>query len=497
MELRNYQIEAIEALPESGAVLERLATGLGKTVIFSHIPRRGKMLCLSHREELVRQPAKYFDCPVGYEQAQKRSNGEEVVLASVQSMLRRLKRFQRDEFDLIVTDEAHHAAAKTYREIYEYFRPRLHVGFTATPRRGDGARLDTVFDRIVFDRDLQWGIKNGWLCDIYCLRVDIGYDLSHVAKRLGDYAPGQLDKAMNIESQNKAIAAAYYKYAKGQTIIFATSVEHAENIAKEIPGAVTVTAKTRNRQDIIEKFTRREIPVLVNCMIFTEGTDIPLVETIMIARPTQNSSLYVQMVGRGLRLHPDKEKLTLIDCVGITGKSSLCTAATLVGIDLDAVPQYQKDRVQGDLFDLPDIVSQLSDCPSSWIRNVELVNLWAKGMNYDTHNVNYFKMPNGDMTVSLPNRHKIKIPAPDQLGNTIYQGTVMPMQRALDLNYRYLQSYQPHNKYIWDLGIAKKWGKKPASEKQLNIIKRKCKGFDIENLTMLQASQILNRVMYQ
>ena len=172
---------------------------------------------------------------------------------------------------MIVTDEAHHAAAKTYREIYEYFRPRLHVGFTATPKRGDGARLDTVFDRIVFDRDLQWGIKNGWLCDIYCLRVDIGYDLSHVAKRLGDYAPGQLDKAMNIESQNKAIAAAYYKYAKGQTIIFATSVEHAENIAKEIPGAVTVTAKTRNRQDIIEKFTRREIPVLVNCMIFTEG----------------------------------------------------------------------------------------------------------------------------------------------------------------------------------------------------------------------------------
>ena len=128
MELRNYQIEAIEALPESGAVLERLATGLGKTVIFSHIPRRGKMLCLSHREELVRQPAKYFDCPMGYEQAQKRSNGEEVVLASVQSMLRRVKRFQRDENDLIVTDVAQHAAAKTYRQIYEYFRLRLHVG---------------------------------------------------------------------------------------------------------------------------------------------------------------------------------------------------------------------------------------------------------------------------------------------------------------------------------------------------------------------------------
>ncbi len=79
-------------------------------------------------------------------------------------------------------------------------------------------------------------------------------------------------------------------------------------------------------------------------MVFTEGTDIPLVETVMIARPTQSDSLYAQMVGRGLRLHPDKDKLTLIDCVGITGKANLCTAPSLLGIDMSEVPKNQRNN---------------------------------------------------------------------------------------------------------------------------------------------------------
>lgn len=121
---------------------------------------------------------------------------------------------------------------------------------------------------------------------------------------------------------------------------------------------------------------------------------MPLVETIMIARPTQNSSLYTQMVGRGLRLYPGKDKLTLIDLVGVTGKANLCTAPSLLGIDLNTVPKSQQDEIQGDLFDLPDLINQKSDCIESWIRNIEIVNLWAKGQQYNLHNVNWFKMPN-------------------------------------------------------------------------------------------------------
>jgi len=496
--LRDYQKECNELIDnlDPGSYLIQMATGLGKTATFTSIKRKGRVLVLAHREELVTQPIKYYDCPVGIEMANRKSNGEPVVIASVQSIIHRLENFKTDDFDLIITDEAHHAAAKSYRKIYEYFKPRLHLGFTATPNRGDNVRLDDIYQDIIFERDIKWAIQNKYLTDIYCLRVNIGYDISKVARRMGDFAPGELEELMNQDVLNNAIAEAYKKYAKGQTLIFACSVDHAEAIAEKIPGAVAVTAKTKNRDELIKKFTNREIPVLVNCMIFTEGTDMPLVETVMIARPTSNSNLYTQMVGRGLRLYPGKEKLTLIDLVGTTGRANLCTAPTLLGIDLNTVPASKQDEIQGDLFELPDLVVKKLDCPASWIRNIEIVNLWAKEQEYNTHGVNYFKMPNGDMVVSIPKK-RIRIPAQDELGKTTIGGQKVNMQRALDKVFKYLQDEYPQYEYIWNVDQMRKWGKVPASEKQVSMIKRFMKDFDTENLNKMQATQILNRLFYR
>ena len=350
-----------------------------------------------------------------------------------------------------------------------------------------------MFSKIIFQKDLRWAIQNKYLTDINCLRVNVGYDLSNVAKRMGDFAVGELEEAMNQDAINGAIAEAYQKYAKGQTLIFATSVKHAQSIAERIEGAVAVTADTKDRNEIIQKFTNREIPVLVNCMIFTEGTDMPLVETVMIARPTQSSSLYTQMVGRGLRLYPGKEKLTLIDLVGVTGKASLCTAPTLLGIDMQNVPVSKQDDIQGDLFNLPELIIQKSDCIESWIRNIEIVNLWAKEQEYNTHNINYFKMPSGDLKVAIPNYTYI-IPAQDELGKTKFDGIEVNMQTALDMMYQFLNEFHEDSRAIWDLSVAKRtWGKAPATEKQKKII-YKMTNYEDENMTKLQASQILNRL---
>ena len=205
MELRPYQrdcIAAIDAQPP-GSYLVQMATGLGKTVTFANLPRHGeRMLILSHREELVEQPRKYFDCSYGVERAGSRANGEEVVSASVQSLVRRLERFSPYDFGLIICDEAHHAAANTYRKIFEHFQPQKLIGFTATPNRGDKVRLSDVFQKIIFQRDLRWGIENKYLCGILCKRVDIGYDLRAVHTRNGDYAPGELDEAMEGTAAN-------------------------------------------------------------------------------------------------------------------------------------------------------------------------------------------------------------------------------------------------------------------------------------------------------
>ncbi len=494
MQLRNYQKECIDIIEAQrpGAYLCQMPTGCGKTATFTHLPRHGRVLVLAHREELVRQPAKYYDCPVGFEIASEHSRAEEVVIASVQSMVNRLGRFSPGEFDLIITDEAHHAAAGTYRKIYDHFNPIKHIGFTATPNRGDKARLDDVYSKIIFQRDLRWAIENGYLCNIHCLRVNIGFDLSAVHTRNGDYAPGELDQAMDGTAD--AIAEAYQKHARGATLIFAVSVNQAEEISRRIPGSVVVTGKTKNRAEIIEKFSRREIPCIVNVMVFTEGTDIPLVETVIIARPTQSETLYTQMVGRGLRPHPEKDRLILIDCVGVTGRANLCTAPSLVGLDIKNVPDGKKQEIQGPLFELPMKAITASDCPESWIRNVEIVDLWAKGMAYDLHGVNYFKMPDGTLVCSLPDKRKITIPCPDTLGKVIFCGEPMAYQEALDRAYAQLRDFHSDSRLLWDIEASKAWGKKPATERQLAQIQKKCKGFSTDGITRLQASQILNRV---
>ena len=501
IKLRDYQQECINIIDErhSGKFLIQMATGLGKTVTFANLTRKGRMLILSHREELVRQPLKYFEDSTGIEMSKETSHGEKVVSASVQSMIHRLDRFSPNDFDVVVVDEAHHAAAKSYKNVIEFFKPRLLLGFTATPNRADKARLNDVFDEIIFKRDLKWGIEHGYLCDILCKRCDIGYDLSAVHTRMGDYAPGELEKAMDGTAD--AIAEAYKKHSNGATLIFAVSVEQCYEIAKRIPGAEVVTGTTKDRQDIIERFTKREIPCLVNCMVFTEGTDIPLVETVIIARPTQSDTLYTQMVGRGLRLYPGKDKLTLIDCVGVTGKASLCTAPSLLGIDPTNVPASRQDALEGMLFELPAKIEAASDCPQSWIKNVQIVDLWAKEQQYSTHDVNWFMKPNGDMVCSLLNRERLIIPCQNELGMTVFNGKVQDMQSAFDEAYQILTECYSNQRYVWDLNNVKRWGRQPASEKQIQAIKRKGKrilaqsNFELDGLTKLQASQILNRLV--
>ena len=490
--LRPYQQECIDAIPEQGRYLIHMATGLGKTVTFAHIPRRGPMLILSHREELVRQPLKYFDCLTGVEMAGLHASpAAEVVSASVQTMTHRMDEYDPFSFDIVIVDEAHHAAAASYRKILDYFGSRLTLGFTATPFRGDGVRLDDVFDNIIFSRDLRWGIQNGYLSDIFCRRVNIGYDLSAVHMRHGDYAPGELDEAM--EGTADAIAQAYREMATGATLIFAVSVRQANEIAAKIPGAVVVTEETKDRADIIRRFTAREIPCIVNCIVFTEGTDIPLIETVIVARPTQSDTLYTQMAGRGLRLYPGKEQLNLIDCVGVSGRGSLCTAPTLLGIDMSGVPAGKRNEVQGMLFELPAYASAASDCPESWIRNVEIVDLWAKQQKYVTHDVNWFKMPDGSFALSLPKRRMV-IPPQDELGRTrTAMGEIVPMQEAFDLAYRWLVSNAAEERPLWDLNSVKRWGRAPASDKQINLVKRLCRGYDTDGLTKMQAAMILNR----
>ena len=147
------------------------------------------------------------------------------------------------------------------------------------------------------------------------------------------------------------------------------------------------------------------------------------------------------------------------------------------------------------LFELPDRIMAAIDAPESWIKNVELVDLWAQEQKYQLHDVNWFKMPDGSLVCRLRGREYISIPCPDTLGMVMFEnGKRMKMQEALDSAYRHLVHDYQDCKYLLDLGAVRRWGQGPATQKQLEIIHRRCKGFDATGLTKGAASQILNRL---
>lgn len=301
------------------------------------------------------------------------SSGEDVVSASVQTLARgtRLEdSFSPGDFHTIIIDEAHHAAAKSYRRIVDYLKPQRVIGVTATPRRGDNVRLNDVFDRIVFDRDMKWGIQHGYLADLECKRVDVGISLKGVRTKGkgGDFMDGALEQAVNKAEINEAIAEVYEKEAVGPTIIFTAGVRHAFAVKELISGseAVTGTTPAEDRKSIIQGFLDGKIPCLINCGVFTEGTDLPNIRTVIIARPTKNISLYTQMVGRGLRRTADKTKCLLIDCASDVDVNRMCVVPTLLGIRMKYIPQT---RISGDIMTITKELEEENDNVHSWASN--------------------------------------------------------------------------------------------------------------------------------
>ena len=511
--LRPYQQECIDAIDSlaGGAHLVQMATGLGKTVTFANIHRHGRMLILSHRDELVTQPVRYFDCPVGIERAKDRSAGEEVVSASVQTLASpgRLERaFRPGDFDIVVTDEAHHALAPSYRAVIDYLKPRLHIGFTATPNRGDGKGLDEVFDDIVFQRDLIWGIRNGFLSDIDCKTVTVGWSTKDVKRRAGDFALGALDTAVNRPETNAQVAEAYERFHRGQTLIFAASVDHAHALAGLIDGAVAVDGKTptEERRRIVADFTARKIPCLVNYGVFTEGTDLPLIETVLIARPTENAALYTQMVGRGLRLYTDpetgekKESLLLIDCAGDSETNDICSPPTLVGIDPKGLAGPQRRAVDGRLTGMRDRILASEDTPEGWILSAHSVNLAATASK-----IAWVRRGDGSRVLS-GRGWKVEMTQPDLLGAVAvtYRGfhkTVRPYESVNQAEREVLGWLENHvqtrgDRHLWDPKQVSRWANRPATDSQKKLVKdllgKDLDCIDLDNLSKIEARTLID-----
>lgn len=357
-ELRYYQQEAIDTIHKKlkQSITKQilvLATGAGKTftaVKAINVPEFKKKLWITHSEELLMQSGAAFlselypeininamietygglteyvryvkqnplfsDTPeaqiaksINIIKADLFGLDGEITLASAQTLYRRLDRISQNYFDVIVADECHLFASKTFSMSLNYFQPKLLLGLTATPHRNDGALLSDIFDEIVYQYNIGDAIVDGYLCELDAIRIKTNLDLDKVRTTGGEFNQGDLSNAVDTPERNSLIVQKYQQYASGkQNIVFCVDREHAVNMHKAFIDAGE-TAEilvgdeniTEDRQGTIRRFKRGDITHLINVNIAIAGFDHPNVQCVTMARPTKSKTLFIQAVGRGSR----------------------------------------------------------------------------------------------------------------------------------------------------------------------------------------------------
>lgn len=353
MKLRPYQQEAVNAVRkdwQSGEyrrVLVVLPTGCGKTVIFAAVIARAvkeglRALVIAHREELLQQAHDKIMNAEGldsvFEKAEKTSIGTNanIVVGSIQTLQsdKRLAKFRPDDFDVIVVDEAHHVMADSYLKVLRYFSQAKVLGVTATPDRADRKAL-TFFENTSYEYSLDLAVVQGYLVKPVAKRLPLKIDISKVRVKAGDFMADDLAEA--LEEYLVEIAGIMAKECKGRTTVVFLPLR---SIAKRFRdcliaaglNAVEVDGDSPDRKEVLADFDAGKYDVVCNAMLLTEGWDCPRADCIVVLRPTKSRALYVQMVGRGLRLSPEtgKKDCLILDFLWITAKHDLVHPSAII-----------------------------------------------------------------------------------------------------------------------------------------------------------------------
>jgi superfamily II DNA or RNA helicase len=351
MELRPYQQEAREAVHDAWDEVDRtlmvLPTGTGKTVVFSKIiedvvAEGGRALVLAHRGELLTQAADKLAAATGLGCAVEKAEDScldswyRVVVGSVQTLMRekRLAQFDPDHFDLVVVDEAHHVVADSYQRVLDHFHMAKVLGVTATPDRGDMRNLGTFFESLAYEYTLPRAIKDGYLCPIKAHTIPLRLDLSGVSVQGGDFKASELGSALDpylAQIADEMVAAGCMER---KTVVFLPLIKTSQKFRDVLNDrgftAAEVNGESGDRAQVLADFDAGRYNVLCNSMLLTEGWDCPTVDCVIVLRPTKIRSLYAQMVGRGTRIHPDKDHLLLLDFLWHTERHELCHPAHLI-----------------------------------------------------------------------------------------------------------------------------------------------------------------------
>lgn len=381
MQLRDYQTDAVintlhawdEGVKRPAVVLP---TGAGKTVCFAKLchvvsSRGGQPLILVNRDELVRQTVAKLRAvapglSIGVVQAERNELNRNLTVASIQTLSRqaRLDKIPPGRFTHIIADECHYAAAPSWRRVLDHFDVPT-VGFTATMTRADNKGLGEIWQTIVFERDTRWAIEQGFLVPVEARMVTLDdLDLAKVKTSKGDFADGDLGRAMAQAGAGPLIAKAYLEHCRDDAgelrrgICFTPTIELATSFLEDFRSAgiptelVIGSTPTSERQARYAATALGTNKVLMSVGVLTTGFDLPAVEVAVIARPTKAKGLFIQMCGRAMRLCPEtgKESCLILDVVG----STRLGLAGVVDLGLDKI---KLDGVVTDLMPSGGIVA--------------------------------------------------------------------------------------------------------------------------------------------
>ena len=332
------QIEALEALAKTrlegyrrGLVV--LATGLGKTWLAAFDAQQmgaRRVLFVAHREEILNQAAETFlrirpRARVGFFMGQMRDTQVDILCASVQTLGRvaHLSRFAPEHFDYIVVDEFHHAAAPTYRQLLKHFAPQFLIGLTATPDRTDQSDiLSMCDDNLVYTCNLFAGVTGGLLVPFHYFGIwDESVNYKEISWRNGRFDPEQLANKLATLARARHALKQWRDKAQLRTLAFCVSVRHAEYMAEQfrkdgIAAAAVYSGSEMSRGDALAQLSDGRLQVVFSVDLFSEGVDLPLIDTVLMLRPTESKILFLQQLGRGLRKAEGKEKLVVLDFIG-------------------------------------------------------------------------------------------------------------------------------------------------------------------------------------
>lgn len=352
---RFAQIEALEELNtvyETGydSAMIVMATGLGKTYLAGFFAEKfPRILFIAHLEEILYQAKSSFEKIIqnrslGIYNGRIKDSKASIIFASIQTLSRKkhLEVFDAHEFDLIIVDEFHHAAAASYQKVINYFKPAFLLGITATPDRNDNRDVyDLCKGNVAYKIDFLEAIDKNWLSAFKYVGVYDDTDYSRISWLGTRYDEEELLAAQLRQGMADKIIEAWEKHKQSRTIVFCSSIRQADFLSQAFSdrGYRTVSLHSQykglNRNFFIEQLDRGELDAIFTVNLFNEGVDIPSVDTLLFVRPTESLTVFTQQIGRGLRLHPDKEKCVIIDLIGNYRNADLKLSLLRVPVALD------------------------------------------------------------------------------------------------------------------------------------------------------------------